>query len=76
MVVFKWFILMLDFLVFCAVVALCAVLQMVGFLVDEKILTKYGKAKQRQYRRFMIGLVMLCLVITPFFLFDLTSKIQ
>lgn len=46
---------MLDFLALCAVVALCAVLQMVGFLVDEKILTKYGKAKQRQYRRFMIG---------------------
>lgn len=67
---------MLDFLALCVVVALCAVLQMVGFLVDEKILTKYGKAKQRQYRRFMIGLVMLCLVITPFFLFDVTSKIQ
>jgi len=65
-----------DYFILVAVLALGAVLQLLGFWVGEIILQKYGKKRQRQYRFWSIGLVLFVLVILPFLFLDVINTIQ
>jgi hypothetical protein len=58
-----------NFLVVVLVILAGSIFQLVGLFIDNKILEKYGKTKQRQYRIGLFSLVLLSMAVLPFLLF-------